>query len=141
MEGPVYVVASGHAVRYLARRPGLLAGLRHDAERARLARRPDVARDLEAFAAHLREASGAISGTGNSETVESEIGPESEHPVISSGVSVPAAAGLLGVSDRRVTQWLADGTLSGAKERGRWQVDRESVEQLRHARSSHGVGR
>ena len=35
MEGPVYVVASGHAVRYLARRPGLLAGLRHDAERAR----------------------------------------------------------------------------------------------------------
>lgn len=134
MDAPDYVVASGHAIRYLRRRPGLLAELRSAAETARLAGRPDVAGDLEAFAAQLRE-SGPVSGTGNAETVAPEIGTESDHPVISSGMSVPAAAGVLGVSDRRVTQWLADGTLSGRKERGRWLVDRQSVEQLRDLRS------
>ncbi len=131
---PTYVVARRYAAVWL-QRSGMQSQVRRAAEQARLAGRPDVASDLEELAAQLRELGRGISDVGNAELVEPEIESEWNRPP-SLGLPVADAAALLGVSDRRVTQWLTDGTLSGVKESGRWVVDRESVDALIVARSA-----
>lgn len=131
---PTYVVAPRYAAVWLLR-SGVQSQVRSAAEHARLAGRPDVASDLEELAAQLRALGRGISDVGNAEMVEPETESEWDRPP-SLGLPVADAAALLKVSDRRVTQWLTDGTLSGVKESGRWVVDRESVDALIVARSA-----
>lgn len=62
-------------------------------------------------------------------TEPAETGPQSEHDY----VSTDQAAGIMGITARRVRQMAADGSLAAKRERGRWLVLRAAAEQDRHA--------
>lgn len=133
-QASTYLVAERYAVVWLMRRVPV-SEVRRAAEQARLAGRPDVAADLEKYAAQLRRMTGSISANENAETVPAEIATGSERPTSLGPLTADAAAGRLGVSASRVRQWLRDGTLSGSQSGGRWTVDRRSVEDLKRMRS------
>lgn len=124
---PVYVVAPRYAALWLLRRVSR-AEVRSSAENARLQGRPDVASDLEEFAAQLRLLEVRVSGVGSAEVVEAEVGAGLGCPSSLDTVPAAEAARLLGVTSRRIGHLLADGILSGTKGPGGWVVDRESVD-------------
>lgn len=53
-------------------------------------------------------------------------------------VSVGQAAGLLGVSERHVRRWIADGRLAAERAGGRWALDLVDVEELKRDREACG---
>jgi excisionase family DNA binding protein len=74
-----------------------------------------------------------ISDDGNAET---EIGADGAGSVVSEEMTAREAAEMLGVSARRVGQWLTAGALSGRKVGRLWVVERGSVVDLLEARGS-----
>jgi len=100
--------------------------------------RGDVARDVERAVLELRAVAEAWrdaerddpSGPGSAELPAGGGVPGSAAGV----VDTPAAAAALDVSERRVRQLLAAGTLKGARVGGRWVVDRADLERVRARR-------
>ena len=83
----------------------------------------------------MQRTDGASAG-GNAETSPAEATPESEVPAVGLGTS--AAAGLLGVTERRVRQLLDGGLLVGRKSGRQWLVERDSIEAYRTDRRLAG---
>lgn len=112
------------------------------AARLRATGRGDVAADVERAMVELAEAGRAwqdaerdpVSGPGSAELPGGS-------PVPGSGpaqVDCPRAAAALDVTERRVRQLLAAGTLAGRKVAGRWFVDVGDLERVRVERGLTG---
>lgn len=100
--------------------PGVMANLTGE-EREQLR---EALMDLEQTAEDFK--AWRTSDLGSSEVVDSETAARSSHEF-----SVRDAAGVLGVSDRRVRQLLTAGALTGRRDAWSWLVDRSSVELYR----------
>ena len=120
---PAAVVIDGYAARALA------IMLRRDWDRGDFRSLPPEGRSEAYHAVRALERAGEAwmrsrpSVGGRAETAVVEIGSESSHEQF---ISVDTAAGLLGVSDRRVRQLAAAGL--GAKVGGSWVIRRSDVE-------------
>lgn len=93
--------------------------------------RPDVADAIDRCMAEIREAAQQwrearrASADGSAEVAPAETAPRSESVLL----HTTAAAGLLGVTPRRVRQLLGDGSLAGNQTAGRWLVPREAIDE------------